>query len=91
MQVGISLNFLNRQCLLLQNSLREVDDLKLAYAPQPSFDDMAWFGLAYARIHELFNLQGFLRVAKNIYSWCWNNGWDISGMYIVFNFEFHTK
>ena len=42
---------------------------------------MAWFGLAYARVHELFNLQGFLRVAKNIYSWCWNNGWDISGMY----------
>ena len=69
-------------CILLQNSLREVDDLKLAYAPQPSFDDMAWFGLAYARVHELFNLQGFLRVAKNIYSWCWNNGWDISGMYI---------
>ena len=76
--------FLIRQYgILLQNSLREVEDLKLAYAPQPSFDDMAWFGLAYARVHELFNLQGFLRVAKNVYSWNWTNGWDISGTYVV--------
>ena len=62
-----------------QSSLREVSQLKQAYAPQPSFDDMAWFGLAYARIHELFRLDGFLRVAEDIFKWCWNNGWDTTG------------
>ena len=52
----------------------------MAYAPQPSYDDMAWYGLAFARIHELFHLEGFLRVAVDIFQWCWNNGWDKSGM-----------
>ena len=51
----------------------------MAYAPQPSYDDMAWYGLAFARIHELFHLEGFLRVAVDIFQWCWNNGWDKSG------------
>ena len=31
------------------NSDRQLEDLLLAYGPQPSFDDMAWYGLAYAR------------------------------------------
>ena len=30
-------------------SLRSIDQLLLAYGPQPSFDDMAWYGLAYFR------------------------------------------
>ena len=31
------------------NSNRDLDELLLAYGPQPSYDDMAWYGLAYAR------------------------------------------
>ena len=30
-------------------SARTLDQLLLAYGPQPSFDDMAWYGLAYTR------------------------------------------
>lgn len=62
-----------------QSSLREVDSLELAYAPYPSFDDMAWYGLAFSRVHELFGLEGFLRVAKDLFHWCWDKGWDTSG------------
>ena len=39
---------------------------------------MAWYALAYTRVHELYHLQGFLRVAKEIFHWCWNKGWDHS-------------
>lgn len=59
-----------------EGSLREVFDLQEAYAPYPSFDDMAWYGLAYLRVHELYGLEGFLRVAKNLFAWCWEKGWD---------------
>ena len=59
-----------------QTSLRELYDLKLAYGPFPSFDDMGWYALAYLRIHELYGLDGFLRVTKDIYQWIWTNGWD---------------
>ena len=52
--------------------------MKSAYAPQPSFDDMAWYALAYTRVHEIFGLEGFLRVAKDLFHWCWNNGWDFT-------------
>ena len=59
-----------------QSSLREVYELAEAYAPFPSFDDMAWYALAYTRVHELYQLEGFLRVAKDIFHWCWTKGWD---------------
>jgi hypothetical protein len=62
-----------------QASLRELLDLEEAYAPFPSFDDMAWYGLAYTRVHELYGLDGFLRVAKDLFNWCWSKGWDTSG------------
>lgn len=64
---------------VLKSSLREVSSLELAYSPEPSFDDMAWYGLAFARVHELYGLNGFLRVSKDIFNWCWTNGWDMSG------------
>ena len=59
--------------------MREVDALEEAYAPFPSFDDMAWYGLAYARVHELYGLPGFLRVAKQLFHWAWSKGWDATG------------
>ena len=59
-----------------QSSLREVYELEEAYAPFPSFDDMAWYALAYTRVHELYQLDGFLRVAKDIFHWSWSKGWD---------------
>ena len=34
--------------------VRELNELLLAYGPQPSYDDMAWYGLAYTRIYEVF-------------------------------------
>ena len=72
---------------LTQSSLREVSDLLLAYAPYPSFDDMGWYGLAYARVYEVNKSEtDFLRVSKDIFEWIWNNGWDETGkvyMYFV--------
>ncbi len=55
-----------------------MSQLQEAYAPFPSFDDMAWYALAYVRVHQVFALDGFLRVAKEIFHWCWDNGWDTS-------------
>jgi hypothetical protein len=55
-----------------------LDSLLLAYGPNPSFDDMAWYGLAYCRVFEEFGFHEFLRVAKSIFEWCWKNGWDTS-------------
>ena len=34
---------------VVEKSYRRLEELLLAYGPQPSFDDMAWYGLAYAR------------------------------------------
>ena len=70
--------------LFAQTSLRELSDLLLAYAPQPSFDDMAWFALAYARVYETDKtLIDFFRVSKDIYHWIWINGWDETGTQIM--------
>ena len=52
----------------------------MAYAPQPSFDDVAWYGLAYLRVYEMDKTAtDFFRVAKDIYRWIWVQGWDESG------------
>ena len=52
----------------------------MAYAPQPSFDDVAWYGLAYLRVYEMDKTAtNFFRVAKDIYRWIWVQGWDESG------------
>ena len=50
-----------------------------AYGPYPSFDDMAWYGLAYARIHEIMAPGEFLQDAEDIFNWIWQTGWDNSG------------
>jgi len=34
-------------------SYRGLEELLLAYGPQPSYDDMAWYGLAYTRVYEV--------------------------------------
>ena len=60
----------------MENSDRSVQSLLLAYAPQPSFDDMAWFGLAYSRIFEVTKKRKFLQLAGQIFEWVWQNGWD---------------
>ena len=68
--------------MFIQSSLRELSDLLLAYAPQPSFDDVAWYGLAYLRVYEMDKTaSNFFRVAKDIYRWIWVQGWDESGKY----------
>ena len=62
--------------------MRELSDLLLAYAPQPSFDDMGWYALAYTRVYEMDKTaKDYFRVAKNIYNWIWKQGWDVSGKY----------
>ena len=45
-------------------SLRSVDQLLLAYGPQPSFDDMAWYGLAYFRCLIKLSIRWLLLVAR---------------------------
>ena len=55
-----------------------MDELLLAYGPQPSFDDMAWYGLAYARIYEVLGKKNFLALSREIFDWVWREGWDTS-------------
>ena len=58
------------------NSYRSLEQLLLAYGPQPSYDDMAWYGLAYARIYEVTGVEKFLTLAGQILDWVWEQGWD---------------
>ncbi|KAL4230492.1 hypothetical protein ACF0H5_010874 [Mactra antiquata] len=59
---------------------RELYSLLEAYGPSPSYDDMAWFGLSFARVHEVIgNTDTFLSDAQDVYNWIWANGWDKNG------------
>ena len=58
------------------NSDRSLDNLLLAYGPQPSYDDMAWYGLAYSRIYQVTGLKKFLDISTKIFDWVWSDGWD---------------
>lgn len=42
-----------RYLSVIKDSYRELYDLKLAYGPLPSYDDLGWYGLSYARIFEV--------------------------------------
>ncbi|XP_041357624.1 uncharacterized protein LOC121374585 [Gigantopelta aegis] len=68
-----------RYMSVLKSSYREIYELKLAYAPYPSFDDMAWYALSYIRIYEVTGWPEFLDVAQQIFDFCWTSGWDSSG------------
>ena len=72
------LHYLNntRYKSVIMKSDRDLDQLLLAYGPQPSFDDMAWYGLAYARIYEVTHARRFLTVSSKIFDWVWQEGWD---------------
>ncbi|CAH1272629.1 Hypp4900 [Branchiostoma lanceolatum] len=63
----------------LKSSLRQMYDLELAYAPAPSYDDMAWFALSYLRIYEVLGDDDFLTLAKQIHDWNYQYGWDHTG------------
>lgn len=40
---------------------------------------MAWYGLSYARIHEVLGYDRFLQDSEDIFNWIWQTGWDQSG------------
>ena len=64
---------------VVHSGLRSVEELSIAYPPEPSYDDMAWYGLAYARIHEVYNFTNvnkFLETSMQIFNWNWQRGWD---------------
>ena len=64
---------------VLRSGLRSVEELSSAYPPEPSYDDMAWYALAYARIHEVYNFTNvnkFLETSMQIFNWNWRLGWD---------------
>ena len=63
---------------VVMNSYRSLDQLLLAYGPQPSYDDMAWYGLAYARVFEITGEKKFLELSFQIFEWIWSEGWDTS-------------
>lgn len=67
-----------RYMSVVKGSHRDLYSLMEAYGPYPSFDDMGWYGLSYARIYELFGFQDFLQTAQDIFDWCWKTGWDSS-------------
>ena len=37
---------------------------------------MAWYGMSYARIHEVHNKTEFIDRAHEVYNWNWKYGWD---------------
>ncbi|XP_065175563.1 uncharacterized protein LOC135805457 [Sycon ciliatum] len=65
-----------RYLSVVKNSYRELWDLKLAYGPIPSYDDLAWYGLSYARIYEVFGFPDFLQVSQQLLDLCYVRGWD---------------
>ena len=71
-------HLLFRYSSVVVSSARPLDQLLLAYGPQPSFDDMAWYGLAYARIYEVLGNKHFLSLSREIFDWVWREGWDTS-------------
>lgn len=62
---------------VIQNSYRQLESLLEAYGPYPSFDDMGWYGLSYARIYEVLGDQQFLQTSIDIFNWSWKTGWDM--------------
>jgi len=73
-----------RQISVLLTSWRSLESLLLAYGPLPSFDDMAWYGMAYSRIYDLLKAQDydelicdrFLNSSSSIFKWIQEVGWD---------------
>ena len=61
---------------VVTGAIRGLESLLEAYYPQPSYDDMAWYGLSYARTHEVLGGGEFLGRARQVYNWNWRNGWD---------------
>ena len=56
---------------VLHSGLRSVEELSNAYPPEPSYDDMAWYALAYARIHEVYNftnINKFLETSMQVFN-----------------------
>ena len=47
-----------------KSSYREMYDLLVAYGPQPSFDDMLWYGLSYLRYYEEYGDDKFLSMSE---------------------------
>lgn len=68
-----------RYLSVIKGGERDLYSLLEAYGPYPSFDDMGWYGLAYARIHEVIAADLFLQDATDIFNWAWQTGWDQSG------------
>jgi hypothetical protein len=50
-----------RYIKVVKDSQRELYSLLEAYGPYPSFDDMGWYGLSYARIYEVLGQDEFLQ------------------------------
>lgn len=63
----------------IKASERPLYMLMEAYGPYPSYDDMAWYGLSFARIYEVIGADMFLQVSMDVYNWIWEVGWDQSG------------
>jgi len=61
---------------VVYSAFRNIDELLLAYAPAPSNDDLQWYALSYLRYYELFKDEKFLKEAKIIYDYVWDQGWD---------------
>jgi len=73
-----AMHYLNttRYRSVVVGSYRSLEDLLLAYGPEPSYDDMAWYGLAYTRVYEVLHRAEFLTISQTIFDWIWRNGWD---------------
>jgi len=69
---------------VVENSCRSLYSLLEAYGPYPSFDDMGWYGLSYARIYEVLGNKDFLQNAIDIFNWSWKTGSLLS---FVFHFD----
>lgn len=64
---------------IIKSSNRNLLSLKQAYGPIPSFDDMAWYALSFARIYEIFGWNDFLINSVDVFDWLWKTAWDSNG------------
>ena len=90
-----AMHYLNatRYRSVVLGSYRSLDELLLAYGPQPSFDDMAWYGLAYMRVYEVTRRTEFLSIGRAIFDWIWREGWDtgVCGGGVWFDNNYNAK
>jgi len=82
----------SRHRSVLFSAYRDLDELLQAYTPYPSYDDMAWYAMAYTRIFDVWRTRhDFLQAAINIHDWIWQDGWDANASHACKGFWWDNR